>query len=484
MLYNLDNQTYPGNVAIFMNQNNHYPLFYQKMAAQGLKSSVTEAFEYYYNLLLSGEKGKIYESEITNILPGDLLDLNTMDYESQGLEVLNKTVIIKLNGGLGTTMGLGLNMAKSLLPIKHGYSFLEIYFHQIQKLKTSMPIPLILMNSFNTHKKTMAALKQMRAENDVEFFLQNMFPKVDQQTYKPAHWPQNPQLEWNPPGHGEIYTAFKSSGMLEKCLNMGIEYAFISNSDNLGAQLNLSILGYFAQKQLPFIMEVVRRGLSDTKGGHLAQYRQNGQLILREMTQCPEEELHLFQDIYHYQFFNTNNLWINLKVLADYLNMHSFVRLPMICNPKHVDPTDPTSPDVYQLETAMGNAISVFENSQAVIVDHDRYIPIKRNAQLLAVWSDCYLYDPKKSLHPNPKRQLEPINIHLDPKYFAHFDQFASRFPNGAPSLVHCNKLRVIGDVRFEANVVLKGEVVIENTTDQPMIIKENQCIENDCVKQ
>jgi UTP--glucose-1-phosphate uridylyltransferase len=465
-----------------MNQNSHYPLFQEKMEAEGLQSSVIESFQYYYELLLSGEKGKIPEEEISKIVADELLQLAKMDYSSEGQDALDKTVIIKLNGGLGTTMGLGQNMAKSLLPIKNRYSFLEIYFHQIQRFKDAMQIPLILMNSFNTHEKTLEALKRLGKEKDVAYFLQNKYPKVDQQTYAPAHWPKNPSLEWNPPGHGEIYSAFKYSGMLEKCLNMGIKYAFISNSDNLGATLNLSILGYFAQNQVPFIMEVVRRGPSDTKGGHLAQYKKNGQLILREITQCPDDELHIFQDIERYHYFNTNNLWINLEILAEYIKKFSFVRLPMICNPKHLDPTDLTSPGVYQLETAMGNAISVFENSQAVVVDHARYIPVKKNEQLLAIWSDCYLYDNEKSLYLNPKRSLGPINISLDPKYFAHFDQFSSRFEKGTPSLVDCEKLNIIGDVWFESDVVLKGDVSIENYSDQPLVIKEKRCIENDCI--
>jgi len=465
-----------------MTQNNQFPLFQKKMEAEGIQSSVIDAFKYYYELLLTGEKGKIQENDISRIVAEELMQLNNMDYSSKGQAVLDQAVIIKLNGGLGTTMGLGQNMAKSLLPIKNQLSFLEIYFHQIQKYKTAMQIPLILMNSFNTHEKTLDALKRIGKDKDVAFFLQNKFPKVDKQTYAPANWPKNPSMEWNPPGHGEIYSAFKNSGMLEKCLNMGIKYAFISNSDNLGATLNLNILGYFAEKQVPFVMEVVRRGPSDTKGGHLAQYKKNGQLILREITQCPENELHLFQDIKRYRFFNTNNLWINLEILAEYLKENSFVRLPMICNPKHLEPTDKTSPEIYQLETAMGNAISVFEKSQAVVVDHRRYIPVKKNEQLLAVWSDCYLYDAENSLFPNPKRSLGPINISLDPKYFAHFDQFSKRFEKGTPSLVHCEKLRIIGDVWFEAGVVLKGEVAIENHSDQPLIIEEKRCIENDSI--
>jgi len=452
------------------------------MENEGFQPPVIDAFKYYYELLLSGEKGKIQESEITRIVADKLLQLDTMDYTSEGKEVLNQTVIIKLNGGLGTTMGLGQNMAKSLLSIKNQLSFLEIYFHQIQKYKDAMQIPLILMNSFNTHDKTLEALKGLGKDKDVAFFLQNKFPKIDQQSYKPAHWPKNPSLEWNPPGHGEVYAAFKSSGMLEKCLSMGIKYAFISNSDNLGATLNMSILGYFASKQVPFIMEIVRRGPLDIKGGHLAQYKKNGQLILREITQCPEEELDMFQDIERYRYFNTNNLWINLEILNEYLKEYSFVHLPMICNPKNLDPTDLASPRVYQLETAMGNAISVFKHSQTVVVDHRRYIPVKKNEQLLAIWSDCYLYDTENSLFTNPKRTLGPIRIQLDPKYYAHFDHFSKRFEKGTPSLIDCKTLKIKGDVWFEAGVTLKGDVVIENYSDHPLVIQENKCIENDCI--
>jgi UTP--glucose-1-phosphate uridylyltransferase len=467
-----------------MTQKSHYPLFKKKMKDEGLQTSVIESFQYYYDLLLTGEKGKIQESELSKIAADQLMLLDNMDFLSEGKEALEKAVVIKLNGGLGTTMGLGQNMAKSLLPIKNQHSFLKIYFHQIQKYKESMKIPLILMNSFNTHDKTLDALKRLGKENDVAFFLQNKYPKVDQQTYAPAHWPKNPDQEWNPPGHGEIYSAFKSSGMLDKCLSLGIKYAFISNSDNLGATLNLSILGYFAKHQMPFVMEVVRRGPSDTKGGHLAQYKKNGQLILREITQCPDDELHLFQDIERYRYFNTNNLWINLEILDEYLKKYSFVRLPIICNPKHLDPTDPSSPEIYQLETAMGNAISVFENSKAVVVDHRRYIPVKKNEQLLAVWSDCYLYDTEKSLYQNPKRSLGPISITLDPEYYAHFDSFSKRFEKGIPSLVNCEKLNITGDVWFESGVVLKGNVIIENHSDQPLVIEENKCIDNDSIIQ
>ncbi len=105
----------------------------------------------------------------------------------------------------------------------------------------------------------------------------------------PAYWPESPAKEWNPPGHGDLYAAISTSGTLDQLLEGGYEYAFVSNSDNLGAVLDTEILGYFAEERLPFLMEVAHRTRADRKGGHLAQL-ENGQLILRELAQCPPDE--------------------------------------------------------------------------------------------------------------------------------------------------------------------------------------------------
>ncbi len=120
--------------------------------------------------------------------------------------------------------------------------------------------------------------------------MQHKFPKILQKDYSPASWPKNPKLEWNPPGHGDVYTALLTSGMLDSLLADGIIYAFISNSDNLGARLDESLLGYFAHHQFPFMMEVAEKTPADIKGGHLARHK-NGRLILREAAQCPANEL-------------------------------------------------------------------------------------------------------------------------------------------------------------------------------------------------
>ena len=59
-----------------------------------------------------------------------------------------------------------------------------------------------------------------------------------------------------PPGHGDIYPSLLGSGFLDRLLSKGVKYLFVSNSDNLGATLDVDLLAYFAKTDKAFIMEV------------------------------------------------------------------------------------------------------------------------------------------------------------------------------------------------------------------------------------
>ena len=130
---------------------------------------------------------------------------------------------------------------------------------------------------------------------------------------------------------------------------------FVSNSDNLGATLDVDLLSYFAHKELPFMMECCQRTENDKKGGHLALRTADGQMILRESAMCLKEDEAQFQDISKHQFFNTNNLWVRLDKLKEVMEANGgMVPLPMIKNGKTVNPQDASTTKVFQLETAMG----------------------------------------------------------------------------------------------------------------------------------
>ncbi len=387
---------------------------------------------------------------------------------------MKKTVAIVLNGGLGTSMGL--RKAKSLIPVKEGKTFLEIKLKQAEHCGAQMA----LMNSYNTHQETLAAVSALKTPLKPLYFIQNKFPKVLASNLGPVSWPDNPDLEWNPPGHGDIYVALYSSGLLKTLLDSGIEYGFIANSDNLGATLDDPLLGYFATHGYSFMMEVAERTPADLKGGHLARYK-NGPLVLREIAQCPKNELCAFQDIQRYRYFNTNNLWVNLKYLNGLFETNGYQYLPIIINPKTVNPRKKDSPKVYQIETAMGAAVSMFKGSTAVRVSEDRFLPVKKCPDLLAIRSDCYLLTQNSRLIMNPKRKSPPPKIILDPEYYGHIDDFNDRF-RWVPSLIDCVSLKIEGNVFFEKNVTITGQVNISNPGNVPITIPSGSRIHQDMV--
>lgn len=455
-------------------KTNHLPHFIQKMKAENMNPAVIKTFQHYYAKVRNGSDGMIGEDEITRINPVDLVQADQLsEFSTPGKKALDKAVIIVLNGGLGTSMGL--DNVKSLIPVKSSRSFMEITINQASQ----QGVRLCFMNSFTTHNATHNFIAAKNFSHPVMHFIQNKFPKILRDTLAPANWRQDPSLEWNPPGHGDIYTAMHASGTLGRLLDAGIKYAFISNSDNLSGTLDESLLGYFVESRIPFMMEVSKRNPSDIKGGHIAR-RKDGRLVLREISQCPQKDLINFQDILHHCFFNTNNIWIDLEELNKRIKNDGLIRLPMILNSKSLDPKDGTSPPVYQVETAMGSAISLFEDARAVEVERNHFSPVKACNDLLVLRSDRVLLTHDSKLVPNPENKDETTHVQLDPKFYGKIDRFQERFPFAPPSLTGCSSLTVEGDVRFERNVVLKGRVAICNKRKNQEIIKAGSIITGD----
>merc|ERR1719161_2720580 len=178
-------------------------------------------------------------------------------------------------------------------------TFLDLIAKQCGVMKTTFQTDLsfMLMNSFSTSADTLAFLAkypELGTGSDLEF-VQNKAPKVTESDLSPASWPADPGHEWCPPGHGDLYPAMLGSGTLKKLLGKGFKYMFVSNSDNLGAVLDLKLLTHFAQSKAPFMMEVAVRTDADKKGGHLATDMQKKCLLLRESAQCPSEDEKEFQ---------------------------------------------------------------------------------------------------------------------------------------------------------------------------------------------
>jgi len=350
----------------------------------------------------------------------------------------------------------------------------------LQNRHLNPDVPLIFMNSFSTRPDTLEALTAYPCLQESALamdFIQHKVPKVDATHLGPAEHPENTNLEWCPPGHGDVYAALVSSGMLDQLLENGYEYAFLSNIDNLGAVIDPVILGYFIDNKFSFMMETAERTANDKKGGHLA-LSQSGRYLLREIAQCPQndEDMQAFQDIQKHRYFNTNNLWIHLPALQRIIAQKKGVMpLPLIWNQKTVDPRDPDSLPVYQLETAMGSAISVFDRSGAIRVPRTRFIPVKNTNDLLAVRSDRYMLTDQFQILPDPGRKTEDIQIDLDPAYYKFIDDFEHRFSAGAPSLKNCHYLTVQGDFTFGKHLIFTKDTMLINTTGNRFNINDHQ---------
>jgi len=428
-----------------------FSVFEKRMRMHSAHDLAIRAFRHYYAEHARGKTGFIREDAIlpaSGLQSSDSLDKN---YAEAGTRALSRVGILKLNGGLGTTMGLA--KAKSMLRAKGDHTFLDLIVHQTAALRRRFgtPIPLLFMNSFATHDDTLDALKS-HPEMDALCFVQNRIPKVLVDGGTPAGDAGDAQ-SWCPPGHGDLYVALQTSGALQKIHESGTEFLFVSNSDNLGAVVDPAILGYMATKGCPFLMEVADRTEADKKGGHLAQTRDSGSLLLRELAQCTPEDESEFQNVEKYRYFNTNSIWLHVPTLIQVLNAHEGVLpLSLIRNKKPLNPRDANSPLTYQLETAMGSAISQFEKAEAIRVPRSRFAPVKTCSDLLVLWSDAYVLedDFTLSLHPQCEGRV-PI-VSLDKKY-GFVDQLERRFPNGPPSLKGCRSLSITGDIEISGDL-------------------------------
>src|SRR5580704_4740780 len=439
-----------------------------KMREAGQPEEAIRAFASAYRRLESGESAMLPSAELEPA--GDVDTLERLP--EADADALDRVAVVKLNGGLATTMGL--RTPKSLVEARDGRSFLDIIIGNTLALRQryGVRLPLVLMNSQATERDTMPALES-RPDLDTGLpthFLQSMEPKIDAESHEPESWPADPALEWAPPGHGDVYGSLRSSGTLDALLDHGFRYAMISNADNLGATPDARIAGHLERGEIPFLMEVVEGTEADRKGGHIARRRSDGQLVLRETAQTPPEDEESCRDYRRWRYYNTNSLWIDLRVLKDRLDESDGVlELPLIINRKTVDPRDSTSPAVIQLESAMGAAIGSFKGAQLLCVPRTRFVPVKTTDDLLVLRSDVYTLSEEFVVSPVPERVGNLPYVELDPDFYKLLDDFEKRFPAGPPSLREAQRLIVHGDVTFEEGVRVRGAVELD--AEEPMRI-------------
>jgi len=440
-----------------------------KMRDAGVPDVAIKVFEHGYHLLEEGETGILPESDVeplTDVARAADLEGDGAGDDEAARDALSRTAFIRLNGGLGTSMGM--QRAKSLLPVRGDLTFLDVIARQVlaARERHGVRLPLVLMNSFRTRDDSLAALAaypDLPVDGVPQDFLQNRETKLLADDLTPVEWPADPELEWCPPGHGDLYTALQTSGTLEALRAAGFRYAAVANADNLGSAPSAAMAGWFASTGAGFGAEVARRTAADRKGGHLVVRASDHRIVLRETAQIADEDKDAASDIERHLFFNTNNLWLDLDRLADLLAAHDGVLpLPLIRNEKTVDPTDPSSPRVVQIETAMGAAIELFEDAAVIEVGRERFLPVKTTDDLLRLRSDVYTLGDDGTVRatvPEPE-------ITLDPDHYRTVADFDARFPHGVPSLVLAESLVVEGDWSFGAAVSVVGHARLTAPAD------------------
>ncbi|KAI5591206.1 hypothetical protein BDE02_04G063400 [Populus trichocarpa] len=404
---------------------------------------------------LSGEAQQVEWSKIQTptdevVVPYDTLE-STPEEPEETKMLLDKLVVLKLNGGLGTTMGC--TGPKSVIEVRNGLTFLDLIVIQIESLnkKYGCSVPLLLMNSFNTHDDTQKIIEKYSNSNiEIHTFNQSQYPRLVADDFVPLPSKGHTDKDgWYPPGHGDVFPSLKNSGKLDALLSQGKEYVFVANSDNLGAVVDLKILNHLIRNKNEYCMEVTPKTLADVKGGTLISYE--GKVQLLEIAQVPDQHVNEFKSIEKFKIFNTNNLWVNLKAIKRLVEADA-LKMEIIPNPKEVDGVK-----VLQLETAAGAAIKFFDHAIGINVPRSRFLPVKASSDLLLVQSDLYtvvdgfvIRNPARTNPANPSIELGPE--------FKKVANFLSRFKS-IPSIIELDSLKVAGDVWFGANITLKGKV-------------------------
>ena len=313
-----------------------------RMREAGVPELAVSVFRRFHGMLRSQATGTVHEADVDPLTDVEHLD-RVRPAAAEASEALARTVVVKLNGGLGTSMGIA--GPKSALPVRDGLTFLDIMARQVLALRRRHGVgtPLLLMNSFRTQEESLrglAAYPDLAVDGLPLDFVQNKEPKLRVDDLGPVDWPDDPELEWCPPGHGDVYVALQTSGLLDALRERGYRHAFLSNADNLGATCDGAVPAWMARDGIPYVTEVCARTRNDRKGGHLVVRRSDGRLVLRDSAMVAEGEDHFFQDTERHPWFHANNLWVDLDALAARLaERDGDLGLPIIVNRKTVDPT-------------------------------------------------------------------------------------------------------------------------------------------------
>lgn len=378
--------------------------------------------------------------------------------------LLDKLVVVKFNGALGTNMGF--SAPKSAIEVKNNLTPLDLMVDQVESLnsKYGCNVPLLLMNTAETHDHVQKVLeKYSNSKVDIHSL------SLSQQPHEKSFEGHSRKDKLYPSSdHSVVFLSLMKSGTLDLLLVQGKEYALVVDSDNVAAVADPKIFNHLIQNQIEYCMEVAPVPSIDLRNS-LINLRP-GKFQLVDITQNPTK-----QSGGKFKFINTRSMWVNLRAIKRLIDTDE-LKVENFSSSKEVN-----DDQIISRGTAADSAIQFFDHTIGINVAQSRYLPVNSTSDLLLLQSDLYTAD-EGILVQNPARD-NPANpsIELGPE-FEKVNDFQSRFKS-IPSIINLDSLKVEGDVWFGAGITLKGKVSIVAKPGMKLEIPDGIVLENKEIK-
>lgn len=378
--------------------------------------------------------------------------------------LLDKLVVVKFNGALGTNMGF--SGPKSAIEVKNNLTPLDLMVDQVESLnsKYGCNVPLLLMDTAETHDRVQKVLeKYSNSKVDIHSL------SLSQQPHEKSFEGHSRKDKLYPSSdHSVVFLSLMKSGTLDLLLVQGKEYALVVDSDNVAAVADPKIFNHLIQNQIEYCMEVAPVPSIDLRNS-LINLRP-GKFQLVDITQNPTK-----QSGGKFKFINTRSMWVNLRAIKRLIDTDE-LKIENFSSSKEVN-----DDQIISRGTAADSAIQFFDHTIGINVAQSRYLPVNSTSDLLLLQSDLYTAD-EGILVQNPARD-NPANpsIELGPE-FEKVNDFQSRFKS-IPSIINLDSLKVEGDVWFGAGITLKGKVSIVAKPGMKLEIPDGIVLENKEIK-
>lgn len=176
--------------------------------------------------------------------------------------------VLVLAGGMATRFG---GVVKSAVKVLRDRSFLDLKVADVaqESRERGVQVPAYVMTSFATHDRIVQQVSEEKldAGASIQCFAQCVSLRLTPEggLFHEADGTLSPYAT----GHGDLTFALRASGHLRRFRDGGGKLLFVSNVDNLGATLDVAILGAHLRSRAKVTAEVVRKEKGD-KGGAAA----------------------------------------------------------------------------------------------------------------------------------------------------------------------------------------------------------------------